>query len=118
VNRPEADISDAGAKSLPCGLCPSPDAFKLPDECSKAWRATLKLVAQAEGCNQPRLVLSIGRIPQLLIVSAAAPSATVMPVKIARSTPRPSFGLPELLVAPSTPRVWLPGMLQNRYYPR
>ena len=27
-----------------------------------------------------------------------------MPVKIARSTPRPSFGLPELLVAIHTPR--------------
>jgi hypothetical protein len=37
-----------------------------------------------------------------------------MPVKIARSTPRPSFGLRELLVASH----WLPGSLQNRYSPR
>jgi hypothetical protein len=37
-----------------------------------------------------------------------------MPVKIARSTPRASFGLRELLVASHISRL-LPGTLQNRY---
>jgi hypothetical protein len=40
-----------------------------------------------------------------------------MPVKIARSAPRPSFGLPELLVA-STPRVSLATRPERREYSR
>jgi hypothetical protein len=38
-----------------------------------------------------------------------------MPAKIARSSPRPSFGLPKLLVVS---RLGFPGTPQNRYYPR
>jgi hypothetical protein len=40
-----------------------------------------------------------------------------MPVKIARSAPRPSFGLPELLVA-IQPRVSLAARPENREYLR
>ena len=40
-----------------------------------------------------------------------------MPVKIARSAPRPSFGLPQLLVA-STPRVSLATRAERREYSR
>src|SRR5215475_8378554 len=38
-----------------------------------------------------------------------------MPVKIVRSAPRPSFGLPELLLQP-TPRVSLAATLEKREY--
>jgi hypothetical protein len=44
-------------------------------------------------------------------------SASQMPGKIARSTPRPPFGPPVVRVAARSPRL-VPGKLENRYYSR